>query len=131
MLNGLYAKHGVYRHVLLNKAFEGEQGMNAMKGIMTALRENGPTEIAGLKVVGFADYLNSVKIDKATGATTPIDLPKSDVVAFALEGNAGVIVRPSGTEPKIKAYVTATGVDMAAASAKADELLEAAGALLS
>ncbi len=131
VLQGLYEKFGVYKHTLLNKAFEGESGMNAMNALMTALRENPPAEIAGLKVLTVADYQTHVFKDVAADTTATIDLPTSNVISFGLEGNAGVIVRPSGTEPKIKAYITATGADMAEATAMADTLMTAAEALLS
>ena len=130
MLNGLYREHGVYRHSLVNAEFEGAQGMIAMQNLMDSLRNNHPAAIAGLKVVKVSDYLLSVKKDLATGREEAIDLPKSNVLAFALEGNAGLVVRPSGTEPKVKAYVTATGTDAAAAAAMADRLTAAAKALL-
>lgn len=131
VLRALYDKHGVYRHCLLNKAFEGEQGMNAMNTLMARLRSDRPRELAGLRVEAFADYLAGERTDCSTGAVTKTGLPSSDVVAFGLEGHAGLVVRPSGTEPKIKAYVTATGKDAAAAQALAEKLLEAAQTLLS
>ena len=130
VLNGLYREHGVYRHSLVNAEFEGAQGMIAMQNLMDSLRNNHPAAIAGLKVVKVSDYLLSVKKDLATGREEAIDLPKSNVLAFALEGNAGLVVRPSGTEPKVKAYVTATGTDAAAAAAMADRLTAAAKELL-
>ena len=127
----LYDKHGAYKHSLLNKAFEGESGMHAMNGLMTKLREEPPATIAGLKVVSVADYQTHEFTDLVSGAKSTIDLPASNVISFGLEGNAGVIVRPSGTEPKIKAYITATGEDMAKATAMAEQLMQAADALLS
>ena len=130
VLNSLYREHGVYRHSLVNAEFEGAQGMIAMQNLMDSLRNNHPAAIAGLKVVKVSDYLLSVKKDLATGREEAIDLPKSNVLAFALEGNAGLVVRPSGTEPKVKAYVTATGTDAAAAAAMADRLTAAAKELL-
>ena len=130
VLDSLYAEYGVYLHTQVNAAFEGEQGMETMQALMTSLRENRPKEIAGRKVTGFADYLQSVKEDVASGRTAAIDLPKSNVLAFALEGGAGVVVRPSGTEPKIKAYITATGSSREEASAMAERLTEAAKELL-
>lgn len=130
VLDGLYAEHGVYRNLLINAEFEGAEGMMAMRRLMTSLRTNRPAEIAGLRVVRFSDYLESVQVDETTGEKTAIKLPKSNVLSFVLEGNAGVIVRPSGTEPKIKAYVTATGADAAAAAAMAETLKAAAQELL-
>ena len=80
-----------------------------MKEIMAGLRANAPKEIGGLKTVSVADYAASEQTDCATGAKTVLTLPKSDVLAFNLEQGASVIIRPSGTEPKIKAYYTAIG----------------------
>ena len=128
--NGLYAEHGVYRHSLLNAQFEGAEGMATMKGLMEALRADRPTAIAGVPVVGFADYRESVSVDLVAGTTEAIDLPKSNVLSYKLAGNNSVIIRPSGTEPKIKAYITATGTDMAAAKAMTEKLQAAAADML-
>lgn len=130
MMQELYKEHGVYRNILLNAQFEGAEGMEAMKNLMESLRNQPPKEIGGLRVVGIADYRESTKTNLKTGKTAVINLPKSNVLSFALEGNAGVIVRPSGTEPKVKAYVTATGTDAAAATQMAETLTAAAQALL-
>lgn len=83
--------------------------MERMKEIMTGLRTDTPKSIGGLKVVDFADYLASEETNLETGAKTVLTLPKSDVLAFKLEQGASVIIRPSGTEPKIKAYYTTIG----------------------
>ncbi len=130
VLDSLYAEHGVYRHKLINAEFDGEQGMVAMQRLMESLRENPPAAIAGCRVVRIADYLRSVRRDVETGTAVEITLPKSNVLAFALEGNAGLVVRPSGTEPKVKAYVTATGPDTQAADALAEKLSAAAREML-
>ena len=130
VLNSLYAEHGVFSHTQVNAAFEGEEGMETMRALMTSLRTDRPAAIAGLRVLTFADYLESVRLDVASGETQTITLPKSNVLSFGLEGGASVIVRPSGTEPKIKAYITATGADRAAAGEMAQRLTEAAKGLL-
>ncbi|HIW74095.1 MAG TPA: phospho-sugar mutase [Firmicutes bacterium] len=130
VLDSLYAEHGVYLHTQVNAAFEGEQGMETMRRLMGSLRQERPREIAGRKVTGFADYLNSVKVDEVNGTAIEISLPKSNVLSFSLGDGAGIIVRPSGTEPKIKAYITATGSDRAAAAAMAERLTEAAKTML-
>lgn len=130
VLDALYAEFGVYRHILINAEFEGAEGMATMHKLMESLRENRPQEIAGLAVMRFSDYLASRSVDMRTGAETVLTLPKSNVLVFGLEDGAGVIVRPSGTEPKIKAYVTATGTDKAAAEAMAERLTDAAKELL-
>ncbi len=130
VLNDLYAEHGMYRHSLLNAEFEGAEGMATMKALMEGLRENRPETIGGLRVVAFADYRESVSIDLVSGETAPINLPKSNVLSYKLEGNNSIIIRPSGTEPKVKAYITATGADPAAADAMTAALKEAAADML-
>ncbi|MBR6623064.1 MAG: phospho-sugar mutase [Ruminococcus sp.] len=103
----MYKKYGVFYQTLHSFTFEGESGMNRMTEIMTQLRENAPAEIGGLKVVRTDDYQNSISKDIASGTETALTLPKSNVLAFFLEGGSKAIVRPSGTEPKIKTYFTA------------------------
>lgn len=103
----MYKKYGVFLQTLHSFTFEGESGMNRMAEIMTELRNNIPAEIGGLKVVRFEDYQTSISRDITNGTETAITLPKSNVLAFFLEGGSKAIVRPSGTEPKIKTYFTA------------------------
>lgn len=105
----MYKKYGVYCNKQQSFVCEGITGMERMQEIMTDLRENPPMEIAGIKTASVADYIGSVVKNIGTGATTPITLPKSDVLSFNLENGAGIIIRPSGTEPKIKAYYTTIG----------------------
>ena len=130
MRKAMYDKYGVYQNSVVNKTFEGAQGMAAMEQLMTRLRENGPTAIAGRQVVTVSDYQLSEETDLATGEKRVLTLPKSNVLAYALAGDAKVIVRPSGTEPKIKAYLTASGATDEEASAVTAELTEAADGLL-
>ena len=103
----MYKKYGMFYQTLYSFTFEGESGMNKMDEIMTTLRNNPPTAIAGVPVVKFDDYKSSTSKDIASGEVTELTLPKSNVLAFFLEGGSKVIVRPSGTEPKIKIYLTA------------------------
>ena len=105
----MYKKYGNYVHTQKSFTCEGASGMERMKEIMTGLRTDTPKSIGGLKVVDFADYLASEETNLETGAKTVLTLPKSDVLAFKLEQGASVIIRPSGTEPKIKAYYTTIG----------------------
>ncbi len=118
----LYAQYGVFKHSQESFAFEGVSGMMKMKEIMASLRTNAPQTIGGLKVIGTADYLKSESTDLETGNVTKIDLPKSDVVSFMLPDHASVIVRPSGTEPKIKAYYTTVCKTMEEAAALEEKL---------
>ena len=103
----IYDEYGVYLNTLDNFVFEGASGMEKMKSIMEELRNNPPKTIAGLEVTETADYLRIQRKNTQTGEKSAIDLPKSNVLAYKLPGGSGAIVRPSGTEPKIKVYVTA------------------------
>ncbi len=115
--DNMYKKYGNYLHSQESFTCEGASGMQRMQEIMKDLRENTPTEIGGLKVEKFGDYLASKETDLRDGKAKDIDLPKSDVLAFRLEQDATVIIRPSGTEPKIKAYYTTIGETREAAEA--------------
>lgn len=105
----MYKQYGNYVHTQKSFQCEGASGMERMKEIMTDLRTNPPKTIGGLAVVSAADYVASEQVDMATGEKTVLTLPKSDVLSFNLEQGASVIIRPSGTEPKIKAYYTTIG----------------------
>ena len=118
----MYQKYGVFRHSLQSFAFEGESGMNKMNSLMQELRDNSPKSIGGLKVVSISDYKTSETTNTETGEKTEITLPKSNVLVFDLEQGAKVVIRPSGTEPKIKSYYTATGETMADAVATEEKL---------
>ncbi|MDD6108944.1 MAG: phospho-sugar mutase [Ruminococcus sp.] len=126
----LYQKYGVYVHAQHSFTFEGESGMIRMQNIMEHLRTNRPEQIDNLKVIQFADYEKQVSIDLTTGTETAITLPQSNVLSFTLEQGAKVIIRPSGTEPKIKAYYTTTAATEAEAAAKKDELDTAFSAIM-
>jgi len=105
VMDELYAKYGYCRHALINMSFEGESGMKKMAAIMEELRTNPPAQIAGSDVIGRRDYLKSIAYN-ADGESA-ITLPKSNVMEFLLADGCAFIARPSGTEPKIKFYLTA------------------------
>lgn len=107
-LNRLYEKYGIYIHQQQSFTCEGATGMGRMREIMTALRTNPPKTLAQKQVVAFSDYLAGETFYLNRGEKTGIHLPKSDVLSFTLDNNASVVLRPSGTEPKIKAYYTAS-----------------------
>ena len=113
----MYKKYGVYTHTQKSFTCEGVTGMQRMKELMKMLREETPKEIGGFKVTEFSDYIASVTVNTVTGEKTAITLPKSDVLGVVLENGATVIIRPSGTEPKIKSYYTTTGATKAEADA--------------
>ena len=91
----------------MNFTFEGQDGMNKMQSIMERLRTNTPTKIADFAVVGWSDYKASKCFDGTI--ETEITLPKSNVLEYRLENGSKLIVRPSGTEPKLKLYLSAKG----------------------
>lgn len=103
----MYKKYGMFLQTLYSFEFEGASGMKHMEEIMTGLRNEHLTAIGGLKVERFEDYKASTSKNIATGEVKELTLPKSNVLAFYLEGGCKAIVRPSGTEPKIKTYITA------------------------
>ncbi len=107
-LEAIYAKYGRYLNKVDSFAFPGLSGMDKMAGIMAGLRKNPPSEIGGCKVMEVTDYQNT----DLTG------LPAANVLLYRLEGGASVIIRPSGTEPKIKAYYTTLGKNLAEAEAR-------------
>lgn len=117
-MDSIYEKYGMYLNSVLNFAFEGASGMQKMTDIMNSLREKAPESFAGKKVVAIADYKESVVKDVLTGDVKEILLPKSNVLSYSLEDNSKVIIRPSGTEPKIKIYITAYDDTRANAEAK-------------
>ena len=119
-LEAIYARFGRYLNKVDSFEFPGLSGMEKMAGIMDSLRKNPPAEIGGYKVVSVTDYQDSEK----TG------LPKANVLIYALEGGATVVVRPSGTEPKIKTYFTTLGKDLAQAEAQKEQLAAALKPLL-
>ena len=118
-MNALYDKFGYYHNGLISKAFEGQDGMLAMDALMKSLRANPPASIAGKQVTSRVDYL-----DGSTG------LIPSDVLEFRLEEGGKVIVRPSGTEPKLKLYLSVRGTSGEDALARLDALEKGARALL-
>ena len=125
VMNSLYDEFGYYNNTVESYTFEGAAGMEKMAGIMDGLRANSPAEIGGYKVIAVSNYKTSTTTF-TDGGEEKIDLPKSNVLAFALDGGNKVIVRPSGTEPKIKAYITAIGDSKDGAAAIADKLIAAA-----
>ena len=96
--------------------------MQKMSDMMNALRAEPPKAVAGEAVQEIADYRESVRKNTQSGSETAITLPKSNVLQYLLDGADSVIVRPSGTEPKIKVYITAVAPTRAAAQAKADAI---------
>ena len=114
-LEEIYAQYGRYLNKVDSFEFPGLSGMDKMAGIMENLRKNPLTEVAGIKVASVTDYTKP----EETG------LPSANVLIYKLEDGETVIVRPSGTEPKIKIYYTTLGKDLEEAQAKKDKFAEA------
>ncbi len=114
-----YKKYGYYLNTLYSFAFEGAAGMEQMQGIMTRLRQTPPTELGAMAVERVEDYIQGVA-----------GLPAADVLAFCLQGGCKVMIRPSGTEPKLKAYLFSRGDDAEQAAQTERRLHEGIAALL-
>jgi hypothetical protein len=106
VLDSLYQKYGYCLNTLHSFEFEGESGMKKMQNIMKSLRENVPNEFTGKKIVEVQDYLLSEITDIVSNNKRGINLPKSNVIKYILEGNSSIVLRPSGTEPKLKLYIS-------------------------
>ena len=130
VITELYKEFGYYKNKTVSFEFDGAAGLEKMGGIMTSLRENHPDEICGRRVTVVNDYKLSLKTDKVNGTTAEIKLPKSNVIAFMLDDGCSITVRPSGTEPKIKLYITAVGENEESAIKIADQLVEAGEKLM-
>lgn len=106
MLLDLYVKYGLYREKMVSMTKKGKDGAAEIKQILKNLRENPLSEINGEKVVRIDDYQRSESLMLSTGKRTAIDLPKSNVLIYHTEAGSRIAARPSGTEPKIKFYVS-------------------------
>ena len=118
-IEALYREFGYYRNALCSFAFEGESGMHTMQELMKKLRANAPEDIAGYKVESVVDY-----------DTDGTGLPRANVLEYHLDGGHKLMVRPSGTEPKIKVYLSAVGDSEAAADAVNAALAKAAADMM-
>lgn len=129
LLHHLYQKYGVYREKLVSIFYgDGKSSFDQMKQAMAHLRANPPKAIRGTPVITVEDYEASTCTDLRTGQTDPIHLPKSNVYRFNLDDGSKVVVRPSGTEPKIKLY---GGVSRPSLSASHDKVISQCDTLAS
>ncbi len=129
----LYKKYGYYLNGTVNASFPGAAGADKMAGIMTGLREEPLSEIAGFAVTGVTDFATGPEMPRVGGLQkeAPQVLPGTNAIEYRLEGGNKVIFRPSGTEPKVKAYLFAKGETREAAEAVRAKLDEASKAILS
>ena len=112
-LRSLYEKYGWYGEKTHNLVMPGLDGLEKMAALMQSLREQPPVEIDGVTVAQYKDYSDGTVRDAATGAVTPMPLSGSNVLRFELTDGSHIVVRPSGTEPKIKVYILTKGADAA------------------
>ena len=108
-MQDLYAKYGKYTEKTLNLVMPGLDGLKKMKQLMADLREKPLTDIAGVAVVGRKDYADGTDTDVATGAVTEMELKGSNVLKYKLADGTDLVIRPSGTEPKVKVYILTQG----------------------
>ena len=120
-LDNIYDKYGYYLEYVESVVMEGMDGSAKIAGIMENLRNNPPKKVAGKKVLAVRDYKTSIRTEVESGKTEKIDLPVSDVIYLELADGNNFVVRPSGTEPKIKLYCLLRGED----KADAEKLMEA------
>ena len=132
-MDALYQKYGYYLNGTVNASFPGAAGADKMASIMDGLRKNPPTEIAGYKVVGMTDYATGPEMPRVSGLQkeAPQTLPPANVIEFRLEDDNKVIFRPSGTEPKVKAYLFSKGATRAESEAVRAKLEAASKEILS
>ena len=132
-MEALYKKYGYYLNGTVNASFPGAAGADKMAGIMTGLREEPLSEIAGFAVTGVTDFATGPEMPRVGGLQkeAPQVLPGTNAIEYRLEGGNKVIFRPSGTEPKVKAYLFAKGETREAAEAVRAKLDEASKAILS
>ena len=129
-MESIYEKYGYYFNELDNYAFEGASGMKKMADMMETLRNNVPAEISGSKVVWVGDYKKGTTLDLVSGASGKTGLPSSNVLSYRCENGSTAIVRPSGTEPKIKIYITAKESSREKAAAEVKNISEAMKGIL-
>lgn len=123
-MESIYKKYGYYTEYVESVVMEGIDGSERISAIMDGLRTNPPASVGGKAVIAVRDYSTSVRTETATGKTEEILLPKSNVIYLELENGNNFVVRPSGTEPKIKLYCLLRGEDSAAAEALLEKVKE-------
>ncbi len=106
VLMDVYRRHGLFLETLISVTLKGKEGAEQIAELMKKFRSNPPTNLGGEAVIGVRDFLTQMEKDLRTGAETPIDLPKSNVLQLITESGGIISARPSGTEPKIKYYIS-------------------------
>lgn len=128
-IDALYAKYGYFSERTLNVFMDGVDGPERMAALMTSLRTDSPSELAGQPVIRMRDYRSGTISVPGLGVVENMTLSGSNVLYFELENDVNLVIRPSGTEPKIKIYILARGKDAETSNLRADEVAAAAGEL--
>lgn len=129
-LHDLFEKYGYYQESLISITMEGKDGQEQIAAMIANLRENMPEAVGGVKVAVSEDYKLSKHVDYMANTSEVIDLPKSNVLKFVLEDKSWFVVRPSGTEPKVKIYASVVGGSLEDAESKCDTFVKAIKELL-
>lgn len=129
-MEALYERHGYWSSALLSQAYEGPEGASEMASMMAGLRSEKPSDFGGVAVAQTIDYANGAAMPVVNPTDEPQKLPPADVFELGLADGSRVIFRPSGTEPKAKAYVFAKGADRAEADTNLAALTDAAKRIL-
>ena len=129
-LHDLFEKYGYYKENLISITMEGKDGQEQIAAMITNLRENMPQEVNSVKIATSEDYKLSKRVNNLEGTTEEIYLPKSNVLKFILEDKSWFVIRPSGTEPKVKIYASVVGNNLEEAEVKCDEFVKAIKAIL-
>ena len=110
-MDKLYQRYGYYLNKTISATFAGAAGAQKITDIMSRLRKDPPCEFCGLRTARVIDYSQKQEMERVSGLQkeAPQELPQANVLEFRLEGNNKIIIRPSGTEPKIKAYIFSYG----------------------
>lgn len=129
-LEDLFKKYGYFKEDLISIEMKGKDGQEKITEIISGLRQNSPKNIGDISVSKIEDYELSLLKDIETGESRKISLPKSNVIKFILEDNSWFVVRPSGTEPKMKIYIAVTGKSKDESSKKIVKLKDAVEGLI-
>ena len=120
VMNTLYERFGFWNNALFNFGFEGADGMKTMLNMMDSLRNDAPKSLGGKNIAAVEDYKTGKALDVRTGEETVLSYPSSNVIIFVMENKDKVIIRPSGTEPKIKIYAMVQGENEEGAKAQTE-----------
>ncbi|MBR0135266.1 MAG: phospho-sugar mutase, partial [Clostridia bacterium] len=131
VLNAIYEKYGYYMEKVKSYTLSGKEGMEKIASAMKRLVEEPLMEIGGEPVEVYEDHNTQTRLDVTSGEKTPTGLPKANALRYMLPGGAWIVVRPSGTEPKLKLYIGAVGNTEEAAQAQLDSLMSFMDGMLS